>query len=50
MADKIFNLLLENGIIVRQLQSYGLSHCLRITIGTRKQMEKTIEVLEKSKL
>ena len=45
MAEKIHNLLLQNGIIVRQLHSYGLPHCLRITIGTKKEMEKTIGVL-----
>ena len=45
MAEKIHNILLQNGIIVRQLHSYGLPHCLRITIGRREEMEKTIEVL-----
>ena len=50
MAEEIYNILLKNGIIVRQLNSYGLPHCLRITIGTRKEMEKTIKVLATSKL
>lgn len=46
MADQIFNILLNNGIIVRQLHSYGLPYCLRITIGTRNEMKKTIEILK----
>ena len=50
MAEEIYNILLKNGIIVRQLHSYGLPHCLRITIGTRDEMEKTIEVLTINKL
>jgi len=50
MAAKIHNLLLQNGIIVRQLHSYGLPHCLRITIGTREEIEKTIDVLVKGNL
>ena len=50
MAEEIYNILLKNGIIVRQLNSYGLPNCLRITIGTREEMEKTIEVLAKCKL
>ena len=45
MANRIYNLLLNNGIIVRQLNSYGLSNCLRITIGTKEQMEKTVKTL-----
>ena len=50
MAEKINNLLLENEIIVRQLASYDLAHCLRITIGTKNEMEKIINVLTMSKL
>ena len=45
-AKKISETLLKNGIIVRQLDSYNLSHCLRITIGTMEDMQKTISVLE----
>ena len=50
MAEKINSLLLANGIIIRQLHSYGLPNCLRITIGTKKEMEKIIEVLRKGNL
>ena len=46
VAAKISETLLENGIIVRQLGSYNLPHCLRITIGTMEDMKKTIKVLK----
>ena len=44
-AKKISEILLKNGIIIRQLDSYNLPHCLRITIGTKDDMQKTIAVL-----
>jgi histidinol-phosphate aminotransferase len=45
-AKKISAHLANNGIIVRQLDSYGLSNCLRITIGTKEEMELTINSLK----
>ncbi len=45
-AKKIFAHLTNSGIIVRQLDSYGLPNCLRITIGTRAEMEATINSLK----
>ena len=39
--------LTNKGILVRQLDSYGLPSCLRITIGTRNEMEETIKSLKK---
>ena len=39
--------LTNEGIIVRQLDSYGLPNCLRITIGTQDEMIATIESLKK---
>ena len=45
-AKKIFAHLANSGIIVRQLVSYGLPNCLRITIGTREEMEATINSLK----
>jgi histidinol-phosphate aminotransferase len=45
-ASKMSETLLENGIIARQLDSYNLPHCLRITIGTMEDMKKTIKALE----
>ena len=40
---------IENGIIIRQLGSYQLPHCLRITIGSLDDMKKIVSVLEKHK-
>jgi len=45
-AKKMADTLLKNGIIIRQLNSYNLPHCLRITIGTMTDMQKTIGVLK----
>ena len=45
-TDKIFDELLKNGIIVRQLNSYNLPNCIRITIGTMDEMKKVVSVLE----
>ena len=45
-AKKIFVHLANSGIIVRQLDSYGLPNCLRITIGTKEEMEATINSLK----
>ena len=39
--------LINEGILVRQLDSYGLPNCLRITIGTKVEMEETIKSLKK---
>lgn len=30
--------MLENGVILRQLNAFGLPHCVRITIGTEREM------------
>jgi len=46
-ADKIAKHLMNDGILVRQLDSYNLPHCLRITIGTKSEMELTIKSLQK---
>ena len=41
-ADKFLN---SNGIIVRRMDSYGLPHCLRITIGTQAEMTTFIDTI-----
>ena len=46
-AKEISAHLTNEGIIVRQLDSYGLPNCLRITIGTQQEMIATIESLKK---
>ena len=46
-AKEISTHLTNEGIIVRQLNSYGLPNCLRITIGKQDEMISTIESLKK---
>ncbi len=46
-AKEISAHLINDGIIVRQLDSYGLPNCLRITIGTKNEMMVTIKSLKK---
>ena len=35
--DNFCNSLLENGVIVRGLEAFGLANCTRITIGTKEE-------------
>ena len=46
-AREISTQLTNDGIIIRQLDSYGLPNCLRITIGTQQEMIATVESLKK---
>jgi len=46
-ANKISESLAKDGILIRQLHSYNLPHCLRITIGTMEEMYKVISSLKK---
>ena len=48
-AIEVTKNLLENGIIIRQLHSYNLSHCIRVSIGTPNDMKKIVSVLEDNK-
>ena len=48
-ADIVASKLLENGIIIRQLNSYHLPHCLRISIGMMDDMKKIVSILENIK-
>ena len=45
-VKNISSQLATTGIIVRELGSYGLPNCLRITIGTKEEMEATIHSLK----
>ena len=45
-AKLINDHLLSKGIAVRFLQSYGLEQALRITIGTKEELEKTLKELK----
>ena len=44
---KIEEHLAKDGILVRQLHSYNLPNCLRITIGTQEEMQSTLNSLKK---
>ena len=45
-AKKINEYLLSKGIAVRYLSSYGLENALRITLGTKEELDKTLAVLK----
>ena len=45
MAILIARTLEEKGILIRQLQSYNLSNCLRITIGSLEDMKKITKII-----
>jgi histidinol-phosphate aminotransferase len=46
MAISIAQALEIEGILIRQLQSYNLPNCLRITIGTLENMKKIIKIIQ----
>ena len=46
IAEKINYGLEKEGILIRQLHSYNLSHCLRVTIGTKEDMKKIINIMK----
>ena len=46
LAIQISDELEAKGILIRKLHSYKLPHCLRISIGTMKEMEKIIKILK----
>jgi len=41
--------LLSNGIAVRYLLSYGIENGLRITLGKKQELEKTLKIIKKFK-
>lgn len=47
LAKKLFQELLELGVIVRPLKAFGLPECLRISVGTPEENEMCISALEK---
>ena len=48
-AKIIANSLEKKGILIRQLDSYNLPNCLRISIGKKNDMKKIIKILENIK-
>ena len=45
-AAPIYMELLKRGIITRPVANYGLTDCLRITIGTKEQMQRLDKAME----
>ena len=45
-ADEVFEDLLKRGIIVRSMQSYGYSDCIRINVGLHKENVRLLEALK----
>ncbi|MFH1198685.1 MAG: histidinol-phosphate transaminase [Candidatus Omnitrophota bacterium] len=43
----VFKDMLKRGVIVRDMQQYGLKNFIRVTVGTKKENEKFIKVLRK---
>ena len=46
-ALKVNEFLLSNGIAVRYLESYGLKNAIRITLGTKEELNKTLSTIKK---
>ena len=47
-ANRVFDELLPQGVIVRPLAAFGLPHCLRISTGTEEDNELCVTALRKS--
>ena len=48
VAKRVFETLLREGIIIRPLGAFGLSHCLRISTGTMEQNERCVEAVRRA--
>jgi histidinol-phosphate aminotransferase len=48
-ANKVYNNLLENGVIVRKFKDGRLKNCLRITVGSREENKLVLNCLKNSK-
>ena len=44
-AESFNNAMLHKGIILRHLKGWGLSHCVRITVGKEEEIEYLIRCL-----
>ena len=47
-AERVWQELLRQGIIVRPLKAFGLPNCVRISTGTDQDNHRCVEALEKS--
>ena len=48
-AKKINDYLLSKGIALRYLSTYGIDNALRITLGTKEELNQTLELLKEFK-
>jgi histidinol-phosphate aminotransferase len=46
-VNELYEELLKEGIIIRPLRSFGLPHCIRITVGTPDQNRRLIDSLHR---
>lgn len=44
---KAFKLMLKFGVIVREMSQYGLKNFIRLTVGTQKENQRSVQVLKK---
>jgi histidinol-phosphate aminotransferase len=47
-ADRVFRRLLEQGVVVRPLQRFGLPRCVRVSTGTDEDNQRCIEAMWKA--
>jgi len=50
IAKEFLEVMLQNGIILRGLKSFGLPHCVRVTIGNNDENRYFIKILKKVKM
>jgi histidinol-phosphate aminotransferase len=43
----VFRAMLKYGVIVRDMRQYGFKNFIRVTIGTKKENERFINILKK---
>ena len=48
-GKEVYTKIKENGILVRHFDTNGISDYVRITIGTKEQMDKLKEIMKKIK-
>jgi histidinol-phosphate aminotransferase len=46
-AQGVFEDLLREGVVVRPMQGYGLPECIRVSVGTERQMDIFSRALKK---
>lgn len=46
-GEEIYQALLREGVIVRPMEAYGFSHAVRVSVGTRKEIARFLEVWDR---